>query len=143
MANQATANEIREAVRERYAGAARQVMRFKKSGCRGGSGCGPSSALYNGLEIGEVPAKAAMASLGCGNPTLLAELKPGEVVLDLGSGGGIDVLLSARRVGPTGKAYGPEDVPDEMRCCLPAGLDLPAGTRVISAFIRATKSVRS
>ena len=91
-------DEIREAVRERYAQAATAV-RATDTGCCGGeatSGCGPSSS-----------------ALGCGNPTAVAELHPGEAVLDLGSGGGEDVLLSARRVGPTGKAYG-VDMTDEM-----------------------------
>src|SRR5215469_11614878 len=72
-----------------------------------------TSDLYSELELGEIPVAAALASLGCGNPTALAELRPGERVLDLGSGGGIDVLLSARRVGPTGFAYG-LDMTDEM-----------------------------
>src|SRR6185437_14141127 len=72
-----------------------------------------TSDLYNDAELGTIPLAAALASLGCGNPTALAELKPGETVLDLGSGGGIDVLLSARRVGPTGVAYG-LDMTDEM-----------------------------
>jgi arsenite methyltransferase len=76
--------------------------------------CDPiTSNLYNAAQEDEVPVTALKASLGCGNPTALAELKPGEVVLDLGSGGGIDVLLSARRVGPTGKAYG-LDMTDQM-----------------------------
>lgn len=76
--------------------------------------CDPITAnLYDALQAGDVPAAALAASLGCGNPTALAELRPGEIVLDLGSGGGIDVLLSARRVGPTGKAYG-LDMTDEM-----------------------------
>ena len=76
--------------------------------------CDPiTTNLYSSGEKGELPAKAVQASLGCGNPTALIELKPGEMVLDLGSGGGIDVLLSARRVGPTGKAYG-LDMTDEM-----------------------------
>ena len=87
--------------------------------CCGGGGCGPSSSdpissnLYDALQQAELPETAVLASLGCGNPTALAELSPGEVVLDLGSGGGIDVLLSAQRVGPTGKAYG-LDMTDEM-----------------------------
>jgi 2-polyprenyl-3-methyl-5-hydroxy-6-metoxy-1,4-benzoquinol methylase len=72
-----------------------------------------TSNLYNSSQTSEIPEEAVLASLGCGNPTALAELKPGETVLDLGSGGGIDVLLSARRVGPTGKAYG-LDMTDEM-----------------------------
>jgi arsenite methyltransferase len=101
--------DIKEAVREKYSQAA----------LRAGSCCGPASSspitskLYSDLETGELPETAVLASLGCGNPTALAELKQGETVLDLGSGGGIDVLLSARRVGPTGKAYG-LDMTDEM-----------------------------
>ena len=78
------------------------------------SGCDPiTSDLYNSSQAGQVPEEAILASLGCGNPTALAKLNPGEVVLDLGSGGGMDVLLSAKRVGPTGKAYG-LDMTDEM-----------------------------
>ena len=80
----------------------------------GGCGCDPiTSNLYDAAQIGTLPVEAVIASLGCGNPTALADLKPGETVLDLGSGGGIDVLLSARRVGPTGKAYG-LDMTDDM-----------------------------
>lgn len=95
---------IKEAVRERYA----KVARESKS-C-----CDPiSSNLYSDTEVGELPSAAVVASQGCGNPTMLAQLNPGETVLDLGSGGGIDVLLSARRVGPSGKAYG-IDMTDEM-----------------------------
>ena len=108
---------IKEAVRERYAEAAREVSKQEKASC--GCGCGPSaktgpvtSNLY-GEETQGLPETAMLASLGCGNPTLLAQLNPGETVLDLGSGGGIDVLLSARRVGPTGKVYG-LDMTDEM-----------------------------
>src|SRR5207302_6572462 len=87
-------------------------------GCGSGSGTGSggdpiTSNLYDPAQTELLPDSALRASLGCGNPTALAELKPGEVVLDLGSGGGIDVLLSARRVGPTGKAYG-LDMTDEM-----------------------------
>jgi arsenite methyltransferase len=102
---------IKEAVRDKYGQAARRVG----EGCCGTSvGTGPiSSNLYNDREADAVPEGAVAASLGCGNPTALAELKPGETVLDLGSGGGIDVLLSARRVGPAGKAYG-LDMTDEM-----------------------------
>ena len=106
---------IRERVREDYAKAALRVS------TEGGSCCGSAAPagnpittnLYADSEAKELPAEALAASLGCGNPTALAELKPGETVLDLGSGGGIDVLLSARRVGPTGKAYG-LDMTDEM-----------------------------
>jgi SAM-dependent methyltransferase len=84
------------------------------SGCCGGGECDPITAdLYADGEVAGIPDEAVRASLGCGNPTALAELKPGEIVLDLGSGGGIDVLLSAKRVGPTGKAYG-LDMTDEM-----------------------------
>jgi SAM-dependent methyltransferase len=104
---------ITEIVREKYAEAARRA---------GSSCCGSStlenvspitSNLYDAVQTGALPEAAVLASLGCGNPTALAELAPGETVLDLGSGGGIDVLLSARRVGPTGKAYG-LDMTDEM-----------------------------
>src|SRR5437660_4200040 len=103
---------IREAVREKYSQAALRAA----SCCGGGERAGTSpitANLYGEHETGDLPEAAVLASLGCGNPTALAELKPGETVLDLGSGGGIDVLLSARRVGPTGKAYG-LDMTDEM-----------------------------
>ena len=109
---------IKEAVRERYSEAARRV-----SGGGSGCCCGNKAAaiepnpitsnLYDVTEKGALPEAAVLASLGCGNPTALAQLKPGEIVLDLGAGGGIDVLLSARRVGPTGKAYG-LDMTEEM-----------------------------
>src|SRR3974390_1436971 len=104
---------LKDTVREKYGQAALRV---------GSSCCGESSVacndpitsnLYSDREPGDLPESAVLASLGCGNPTALAELKPGETVLDLGSGGGIDVLLSARGVGPTGKAYG-LDMTDEM-----------------------------
>ncbi len=107
--------DIKEAVRERYSEAARRVS-------QGGSCCGGKAAadtnpitsnLYDVSDKGALPEAAVLASLGCGNPTALAQLMPGETVLDLGSGGGIDVLLSARRVGHTGKAYG-LDMTDEM-----------------------------
>jgi SAM-dependent methyltransferase len=103
---------IKEAVREKYSQAA---LRAGGSCCGGDRDeCSPiTSNLYADHETGDLPEAAVLASLGCGNPTALAELKPGETVLDLGSGGGIDVLLSARRVGPTGKAYG-LDMTDEM-----------------------------
>jgi SAM-dependent methyltransferase len=110
---------IKATVRERYGQAAREVTSGAKAGCCGGSSCGTgthdpiTSDLYSQAETALLPAEAVFASLGCGNPTALAELHEGEVVLDLGSGGGIDVLLSARRVGPTGKAYG-LDMTDEM-----------------------------
>ena len=110
--------KITETVRERYAEAARRVASGQAATCGCGTGgdpcCDPiTSNLYGDADAGEVPDTALQASLGCGNPTALAELKPGETVLDLGSGGGIDVSLSARRVGPTGKAYG-LDMTDEM-----------------------------
>jgi ubiquinone/menaquinone biosynthesis C-methylase UbiE len=114
---------VRDAVRTRYAAAATSVARATTSSncCSAGAACcggAPdaseiSTALYSIDEVRELPPAAVLASLGCGNPTALAELKPGEFVLDLGSGGGIDVLLSARRVGPTGFAYG-LDMTDEM-----------------------------
>jgi len=111
----ATTDEVRHVVREKYSQAARRVAEGA-GGCCGSvtSCCDPITAnLYDAAQGGEVPADALAASLGCGNPTALAELKPGETVLDLGSGGGIDVLLSARRVGPTGKAFG-LDMTEEM-----------------------------
>ena len=112
--------EIREAVRSRYAAAAESVAREGGASCCGtGTVLSDAEAqifgvsLYDEGERGELPDTATMASLGCGNPTAVAELGPGETVLDLGSGGGIDVLLSAKRVGPTGRAYG-LDMTDEM-----------------------------
>jgi arsenite methyltransferase len=105
---------LREAVRARYTARARGVTEGV-DGCCGGSGCAdPVTAdLYSDAEVAALPEAAVQASLGCGNPTALATLAEGEVVLDLGSGGGIDVLLSAQRVGPTGFAYG-LDMTDEM-----------------------------
>ena len=108
--------QLKEAVKEKYGAAAKRASEGSTSaGCCGtGGGCDPITAdLYDASQIGTLPIEAVIASLGCGNPTALAELNPGETVLDLGSGGGIDVLLSARRVGPTGKAYG-LDMTDEM-----------------------------
>jgi arsenite methyltransferase len=111
-------NDVREFVKDKYAEAARRVAKGG-SGCCGGAadavtGCDPITAgIYEAGQASEVPETAVRASLGCGNPTALADLRPGETVLDLGSGGGIDVLLSARRVGPTGKAFG-LDMTDEM-----------------------------
>jgi SAM-dependent methyltransferase len=105
------AETVREAVRTKYANRALSVA---DGGSCCGSSCSPiTSNLYTGAEIGLLPEDAVKASLGCGNPTALASLAPGETVLDLGSGGGIDVLLSAQRVGPTGYAYG-LDMTDEM-----------------------------
>ena len=117
--------DVHEVVRERYAAAAREVQAGSQpgivsgSGCGEGGCCGPSpeqvfgADLYRDEDRGELPETAVLASLGCGNPTAVADLREGEVVLDLGSGGGIDVLLSARRVGPSGKAYG-LDMTEEM-----------------------------
>ena len=116
--------EIKQKVGKRYAELARQAAQRAPASCCApqASCCGPaepavadpiSGQIYAPEDLKEVPLEAALASLGCGNPVALAELHPGEVVLDLGSGGGIDVLLSARRVGPTGKAYG-LDMVDEM-----------------------------
>ncbi|HWD38813.1 MAG TPA: arsenite methyltransferase [Fimbriimonas sp.] len=128
--------DVREVVRQKYGEAALRVLQEKGSACCGGAAttasscCGAeteeaeggcctnvvdpiTSNLYSDLEASEIPEAALLASLGCGNPTALAQLNPGETVLDLGSGGGIDVLLSARRVGPTGFAYG-LDMTDEM-----------------------------
>jgi len=104
-------------VRARYAESAQAVAHGEKEGCGSGSCCddeaGFGEALYSAEQRGELPDAAALASLGCGNPTAVADLREGEVVLDLGSGGGIDVILSAKRVGPTGVAYG-LDMTDEM-----------------------------
>jgi ubiquinone/menaquinone biosynthesis C-methylase UbiE len=110
--------DLKSIVRERYGEAALRATSGDRSSCCGAScGCGTAdpitSDLYSEAETAVIPKEAVLASLACGNPTALAELREGEVVLDLGSGGGIDVLLSARRVGPTGKAYG-LDMTDEM-----------------------------
>ncbi|HEX7486255.1 MAG TPA: arsenite methyltransferase [Vicinamibacterales bacterium] len=115
--------DIKEIVKEKYGQAALRVVEGKTScgcGCCGSEAARPIGAvdpitanLYDEKQTAGMPAEAVLASLGCGNPTALARLEPGQVVLDLGSGGGIDVLLSARRVGPTGKAYG-LDMTDEM-----------------------------
>jgi len=114
---------VKEIVKERYGAAARRVTAGEASSCCGASGSGTSGCgtdvdpitrdLYDERQKGCLPDAAVKASLGCGNPTALAELKAGETVLDLGSGGGIDVLLSAQRVGPSGKAYG-LDMTDDM-----------------------------
>ena len=110
---------IKDAVKEKYGEAALRATTGGSSCCGAAAasascGCDPiTSNLYDAAQSGEIPAEAMLASLGCGNPTALAKLNAGETVLDLGSGGGIDVLLSARRVGPTGKAYG-LDMTDEM-----------------------------
>ena len=117
-----TDTPVKDIVRQKYGEAAQRVSQGASGSCCGGAssastalgGCDPiTSNLYDPAQAGDVPETAMLASLGCGNPTALAKLKPGETVLDLGSGGGIDVLLSARRVGPTGIAYG-LDMTDEM-----------------------------
>src|SRR5438128_2561581 len=111
-------SDIQQAVREKYGAIASAVAKTStNAGCCGPSPCGCgdpiTSNLYSDAETSGLPADAVTASLGCGNPTALIQLEPGQTVLDLGSGGGIDVLLSAKRVGPTGKAYG-LDMTDEM-----------------------------
>jgi arsenite methyltransferase len=110
-------SDIKSVVKEKYGQAALRVTSGGSSCCGAASSigsCDPiTSNLYDSLQAGQIPEEALLASLGCGNPTALAKLNPGEIVLDLGSGGGIDVLLSAKRVGPTGKAYG-LDMTDEM-----------------------------
>jgi SAM-dependent methyltransferase len=115
-----SAEELQEEVRRRYAASARAVTEGSGCGCGSGSCCDAETdgalfgeALYDAVQRAELPETAALASLGCGNPTAVAELREGDVVLDLGSGGGIDVILSARRVGETGLAYG-LDMTDEM-----------------------------
>ena len=122
--------DIKQVVKEKYGEAARRVIDIgAAASCCGSRATAPATSccasgplagsdpitrdLYDAVETGDLPQAAVLASLGCGNPTALAELRPGEVVLDLGSGGGIDVLLSAKRVGPTGKAYG-LDMTDDM-----------------------------
>ncbi|MGA2696054.1 MAG: arsenite methyltransferase [Terriglobales bacterium] len=111
--------DIKEVVKEKYGQAALRVTSGGSSCCGASAAstsgcCDPiTSNLYDAAQAGQIPEEALLASLGCGNPTALAQLNPGEIVLDLGSGGGIDVLLSAKRVGPTGKAYG-LDMTDEM-----------------------------
>jgi len=114
--------DVKVNVQERYGKAALSVMQGAKAGCGCGCDCGTeaqeardpiTSDLYDKNQVEGIPQEAFLASLGCGNPTALARLEPGQTVLDLGSGGGIDVLLSAKRVGPTGKAYG-LDMTDEM-----------------------------
>src|SRR5712671_5526817 len=115
--SEGTSLDIKEVVKEKYGQAALRVKSGGSSCCgaTADNGCGDpiTSNLYDALQAGQIPEEALLASLGCGNPTALAQLNPGEIVLDLGSGGGIDVLLSAQRVGPAGKAYG-LDMTDEM-----------------------------
>jgi SAM-dependent methyltransferase len=109
-------HDVKQTVKEKYGAAALKVMGGEKGSCgpSGACGCDPvTENLYDGSQTSGLPEGAVLASLGCGNPTALADLHVGETVLDLGSGGGIDVLLSAKRVGPTGKAYG-LDMTDEM-----------------------------
>jgi len=111
-------SDVKDLVQQKYGEAARRVGTGASACCStapSASGCGDpiTSNLYEASQVDSIPEEAARASLGCGNPTALAELRAGETVLDLGSGGGIDVLLSARRVGPTGKAYG-LDMTDDM-----------------------------
>ncbi|MCC6554577.1 MAG: arsenite methyltransferase [Polyangiaceae bacterium] len=123
----ANGEDIREVVKARYGAAVKAAVKGARTSCCGSSSCGSGGEAaklegkdpitrnhYSADEAGEVPADALAASFGCGNPTALAELREGEVVLDLGSGGGIDVLLSARRVGPTGKAYGLDMTPEML-----------------------------
>jgi SAM-dependent methyltransferase len=111
------ADDLKTNIRDHYAERAVAASESKPCSCCGGAAVEPQDEFARGLydvgETGDLPAEAVLASLGCGNPTALADLRPGEVVLDLGSGGGIDVLLSAKRVGPSGKAYG-LDMTDEM-----------------------------
>jgi len=118
MPDTVTSTDIKEVVKEKYGQAALRVKNGGSTCCgatpASDSCCDPiTTNLYDPAQAAQIPEEALLASLGCGNPTALAQLNPGEVVLDLGSGGGIDVLLSARRVGPTGKAYG-LDMTDEM-----------------------------
>jgi arsenite methyltransferase len=120
-------DQIHEMVRERYAAAANQAATGSGACCGPEEGIG--AGLYSALEQTELPEAAVLASLGCGNPTAVAELREGERVLDLGSGGGIDVLLSARRVGPTGRAFG-LDMTDEMLALARRNADQAGATNV-------------
>jgi arsenite methyltransferase len=118
MTSTPTHPDVKSVVKEKYGQAALRVVTGERGSCCGGGAaldCADpiTSNLYDDAQKGDLPESAVLASLGCGNPTALAQLNPGDVVLDLGSGGGIDVLLSAKRVGPTGKAYG-LDMTDEM-----------------------------
>ena len=117
-----TPDDLKEKVKQRYGSAASAAVRGESGGCCGtGPSCGPAGVkdpitrdIYAGEETAGLPEDAILASFGCGNPTALADLRPGEVVLDLGSGGGIDVLLSAKRVAPAGKAYGLDMTPEML-----------------------------
>ena len=131
--------EVRDQVRQRYAEAALAVVNNTSGGCCDDSCCSPGaegsfgSSLYSADEQSELPQEAVLASLGCGNPLAVADLHEGERVLDLGSGGGIDVLLSARRVGPSGRAYG-LDMTDEMLALARANAEKAGATNV--EFVR-------
>jgi arsenite methyltransferase len=127
--------EVRERVRQRYAEAALAVVNNTSGGCCDDSCCSPAAevaegpSFYSADEQSELPQEAVLASLGCGNPLAVADLHEGERVLDLGSGGGIDVLLSARRVGPSGRAYG-LDMTDEMLALARANAEKAGATNV-------------
>src|SRR6266568_6192810 len=124
--------EVREQVRQRYAEAALDVVNSTSGGCCADSCCSPAAegpSFYSADEQSELPQEAVLASLGCGNPLAVADLHEGERVLDLGSGGGIDVLLSARRVGPSGRAYG-LDMTDEMLALARANAEKAGATNV-------------
>jgi len=124
--------EVREQVRQRYAEAALDVVNSTSGGCCDDSCCSPAAegpSFYSADEQSELPQEAVLASLGCGNPLAVADLHEGERVLDLGSGGGIDVLLSARRVGPSGHAYG-LDMTDEMLALARANAEKAGATNV-------------
>ena len=124
--------EVREQVRQRYAEAALDVVNSTSGGCCDDSCCSPAAegpSFYSADEQSELPQEAVLASLGCGNPLAVADLHEGERVLDLGSGGGIDVLLSARRVGPSGRAYG-LDMTDEMLALARANAEKAGATNV-------------
>ncbi|SRR6266568_5166692 len=128
--------EVREQVRQRYAEAALDVVNSTSGGCCDDSCCSPAAegpSFYSADEQSELPQEAVLASLGCGNPLAVADLHEGERVLDLGSGGGIDVLLSARRVGPSGHAYG-LDMTDEMLALARANAEKAGATNV--EFVR-------
>ena len=137
----APVEDIRDLVKQRYGQAVKAVVRGAKPSCCGSAATGMGGTdpitrdLYAADETAGLPEEALLASFGCGNPTALAELRPGEIVLDLGSGGGIDVLLSAKRVGPTGKAYG-LDMTDEMLALAEKNKAMAGATNV--EFLRGT-----
>ena len=145
------ASDVKRIVQEKYGRAAQRVKNGRTGGCCGAaersSCCDPvTSNLYDAAQAKDLPPAALEASLGCGNPTALAQLEPGETVLDLGSGGGIDVLLSARRVGPTGNAYGlgmTDDTPLAVMYRMARGARIYDGADEVHKMVVARRILRS